>query len=151
MRVAVGADHAGFEMKDTIAAHLAEAGHEVLDLGTRGPESVDYPDFGRIVAEAVASGRAERGIVVCGSGIGISIAANKVPGVRSARCTSEFDARYARLHNDANVLALGSRVTGIGVALAIVDLFMTVEFEGGRHARRVAKLEGSAELEGRSS
>ena len=141
MRIAVGADHAGYQLKDHLAARIAEAGHSLIDLGTSGPESVDYPQYGRAVAEAVAAGEADAGLVVCGSGIGISIAANRVSGVRAARCTSEWDARYARLHNDANVLALGARVTGEGLAEDILDVFLTTEFEGGRHARRVTKLD----------
>lgn len=140
MRLALGADHAGFELKAQLRARLEAAGHEILDLGTDGPASVDYPDFGRAVGEAVVAGRAERGIAICGSGIGISIAANKVAGARCARCTSEWDARFARRHNDANVLALGARCTGEGMAEAIVDTFLTTAFEGGRHAGRVAKL-----------
>ena len=141
MKLAIGSDHAAFELKNHLAARLREAGHEVVDLGTRSPESCDYPDYARPVAEAVARGEAERGIVVCGTGIGVSIVANKVPGIRAARCLCEYDARYARLHNDANVLALGARVTGTGLAEAIVDVFLSTEFEGGRHARRVAKIE----------
>lgn len=140
MRIAVGADHAGYELKDKLARRLADAGHEIEDLGTSGPESVDYPDFGKAVAEAVAGGVAELGLVVCGTGIGISIAANRIPGVRAARCTSEYDARFARAHNDANVLAVGARVIGLGQAEAIVDVFFSTDFEGGRHARRVEKL-----------
>lgn len=140
MRIAVGADHAGYELKDKLARRLADVGHEIEDLGTSGPESVDYPDFGRAVAEAVAGGAAELGLVVCGTGIGISIAANRIPGVRAARCTSEYDARFARAHNDANVLAVGARVSGLGQAEAIVDVFFSTGFEGGRHARRVEKL-----------
>jgi ribose 5-phosphate isomerase B len=141
MRVAIGADHAGFALKQHLIGCLAEAGHETSDLGTFDQESVDYPDFGRKVARAIASGAAERGVVICGTGIGISIAANKVAGVRAARCTSEYDARYARAHNDANVLAIGARVTGFGLAEAILATFFETEFEGGRHARRVGRME----------
>lgn len=142
MRIAVGADHAGRELKDHLAARLAKAGHEIDDLGTHSPESCDYPDYGRAVGEAVARGKAEMGLIVCGTGIGISIAANRIAGVRAARCNGEYDARFARLHNDANVLALGARVIGEGVAEGIVDVFFSTEFEGGRHARRVRKIEG---------
>jgi ribose 5-phosphate isomerase B len=140
MRIAIGSDHAGYKLKSHLAARLRADGHEVLDLGTDSLDSVDYPDFGRAVGAAVAELRAERGVAICGSGIGISIAANKVAGARCARCTTEWDARYARLHNDANVLALGERCTGIGMAEAILDTFMATEFEGGRHSRRVEKL-----------
>lgn len=142
MRVAIGSDHAGFRLKEALARFVREAGHEVHDVGTAGESSTDYPDWGRRAALEVALGRAERGIVICGSGIGMSIVANKVHGVRCARCTSEWDARFARLHNDANMLALGERVTGPGLAEAIVGVFLETPFEGGRHSRRVDKIEG---------
>lgn len=142
MRVAIGADHAGFALKQHLLQWLESAGHQPSDLGTDGEESVDYPDFGRKVARAVVTGAADAGVVICGTGIGISIAANKVAGVRAARCLSEYDARYARAHNDANVLALGARVTGVGLAEAIVSTFLETGFEGGRHARRVDRMEG---------
>ncbi len=141
MRIAIGADHAGFELKNHVAGLLRAAGHEVQDVGTHSAESADYPDFIRPVAQAVAAGSAERGIVICGTGIGASIVANKVRGVRAARCTSEYDARYARLHNDANVLALGARVSGPGLVEAMVEVFLATAFEGGRHRRRVEKIE----------
>lgn len=141
MRIAAGSDHAGVLMKQQLAERLVRAGHEVEDLGTYGTDSTDYPDFGFAVAEAVASGRAELGLLVCGTGIGISIAANRVPGVRAARCCSEYDARLARQHNDANVLCLGARVVGLGLAEAMLDAFLATPFEGGRHAGRVAKLD----------
>ena len=140
MRIAIGSDHAGFVLKQHLAEQLRTAGHEVLDLGTGSTVSVDYPDYGRAVGAAVADGKATLGVAICGSGIGISIAANRVRGARCARCTSEWDARFARLHNDANVLALGARCTGVGMAEAIVDTFLNTAFEGGRHAQRVAKL-----------
>ena len=117
-------------------------GREVLDLGCDGPQSVDYPDYGKAVAEAVAEGRAERGVIVCGTGIGISIAANRNLRVRAAVCHDETSARLAREHNDANVLALGARLTGSEVAKACLRVFMTTEFAGGRHTARVAKLSG---------
>lgn len=139
--VAIASDHAGVGMKQALADELQALGHEVLDLGTDGTESVDYPDYGGYLAAAIEDGRAARGVLVCGTGIGISIAANRLRGVRAARCTSEFDARLAREHNDANVLALGSRVTGSAHALAILEAFLGASFEGGRHARRVAKLD----------
>ncbi len=141
MRIALASDHAGYGLKQELAARLAAQGHEVDDLGTHGTASVDYPEFGFAVARAVTSGAAERGVLVCGTGIGISIAANRVPGARAARCTSEFDARLARQHNDANILCLGARVTGPGLAEAIVDAFLAAGFEGGRHARRVAMID----------
>ncbi len=141
MRIALASDHAGFGLKQNIAARLAALGHDVHDLGTHGTESVDYPEFGFAVAHAVTSGAAECGVLVCGSGIGVSIAANRVAGARAARCTSEFDARLARQHNDANILCLGSRVTGPGLAESILDAFLGAGFDGGRHARRVAMMD----------
>lgn len=143
MRIAVGADHAGFTMKQELAQRLAARGHEVLDLGTHSLESCDYPVCAQAVSRAVVEGRAERGLLVCGSGIGVSIAANRIAGVRAARCLTEYDARLSRLHNDANVLCLGSRVTGPGLAEAIVDVFLATAFEGGRHERRVQLIEQS--------
>ena len=140
MKVAIGADHAGLELKDRIVAALADAGHEVDDLGTYRPDSCDYPDFAAKVACAVAGGRAQRGILVCATGVGMSMAANKVAGVRAALCNDLYTARFARLHNDANLLALGARMLGPGIALEIVDVFMQTEFEGGRHQRRVDKI-----------
>jgi ribose 5-phosphate isomerase B len=137
MKIAVGSDHAGFDYKETVKEYLKKKGHEVIDKGTYSRESVDYPVFGESVGKAVASGEADFGIVICGTGIGISISANKVPGVRAALCTNEYMARMARKHNNANVLAFGARVLGIDVALGIVDQFFSSEFEGGRHERRV--------------
>ena len=144
MRIAIGADHAGFELKEHLRRLLAGAGHEVSDLGTDSTESVDYPPICAAVARAVVAGRAERGIVLGGSGQGEQIAANKVRGARAALCNDLYTARYARLHNDANVLSLGARVVGIGLAEEIVEAWLATEFEGGRHARRVAQL---AEIE----
>jgi ribose 5-phosphate isomerase B len=138
VRIALGADHAGYPLKLAVAKHLADAGHEVIDLGTDSEEAVDYPPLCAAVGRAVVAGEADLGIVMGGSGQGEQIAANKVHGVRAALCPDEFTARLAREHNDANVLALGGRVTGEPHALAIVDVFLTTEFEGGRHARRVA-------------
>ena len=140
MKIAIGADHGGFQLKNLVAQRLRELGHEVQDFGAHGTESVDYPDYGRLVGEAVAAGVCERGVVVCGTGIGISIAANKVAGVRAALCTDCYMARMSRQHNDANVLALGGRVLGEGLALDILEAWLKAEFEGGRHARRVAKI-----------
>jgi ribose 5-phosphate isomerase B len=141
MRLAAASDHAGFPLKNHLAAWLRARGHEVLDLGTHSAESADYPDFAHELARRIAAGEVERGLLVCGTGIGISIAANRHPGVRAARCLSEYDARMARAHNDANVLALGERVTGAGLAEAILETFLATPFEGGRHARRVQKIE----------
>ncbi len=140
MRIALSADHAGYELKDALAAWLREAGHEVSDLGTNGPESVDYPEFGARLGEAISSGRAERGIAVCGSGIGISIAVNRNPACRCARVDDPLSARLAREHNDANVLALGGRLIGADMARACVAEFLGTDFAGGRHQRRVDQL-----------
>ena len=140
MRIALSADHAGFELKDLLAAWLAEEGHEIIDLGTNGPESVDYPDFGARLGRAVASGDADRGIAVCGSGIVIAIAANRNPGCRCAQVNEPLSATLARTHNDANAIALGSRLIGPDMAKACVTAFLATEFEGGRHQRRVDQL-----------
>ena len=137
---AIGSDHGGYALKQEIMKHLSERGIAYRDYGTYSEESCDYPDYAEAVGRAVASGECERGIVVCGTGIGISIAANKVRGVRCALCGDCFSAQMAREHNDANVLALGARVLGAGLALKIVDTFLDSAFAGGRHERRVAKL-----------
>lgn len=142
MKIALGADHGGYGLKEQIKKYLEDKGFEILDLGSHSTDSVDYPEFGRAVGEAVVKGEADRGIVVCGTGIGISIAANKVAGVRAALCTNTTMARLTREHNDANVLALGARMVGDVLALEMVDTFLTTEFEGGRHAIRVGKIEG---------
>jgi len=141
MRIAFGADHAGYELKELLARRTAELGHQVLDLGTSSTASVDYPDFGFAVGRAVSSGRADRGVVVCGSGIGISIAANRVPGARAGVATDLFAAQLMREHNDANVLGLGARVTAVPLAMAILETFLNTPFAGGRHQRRVDKLD----------
>lgn len=138
--IAIASDHAGYDLKSTLVEELQTLGHEVLDLGTFDRESVDYPDFGKAVALAVADGRATRGIAVCGTGIGISIAANRHPGVRAALCHNETTARLSREHNDANVLALGARIIGAEVAKDCLKAFLDTEFAQGRHAPRVAKL-----------
>jgi ribose 5-phosphate isomerase B len=140
MRVAVGSDHAGYRMKTVVAAHLAGAGHEVLDMGTNSDESVDYPPFCAAAGRAVVDGHADFGIVIGGSGQGEQIAANKVNGVRAALCHDEWMARMARMHNNANVLAFGARVLADARALEIVDLFLATEFEGGRHQPRIEQL-----------
>jgi ribose 5-phosphate isomerase B len=139
--IAIGSDHAGFDLKVKLAEELRSTGYEVLDLGTSdATTSVDYPDFGKAVAEAVASGKADGGVVVCGTGIGISIAANRLSGIRAALCHDETSARLCREHNDANVLALGARLIGDVVAKDCLHAFLNTEFAGERHARRVKKL-----------
>lgn len=138
--IAVASDHAGFDLKEILKRDLEEAGYAVLDLGTNSTASVDYPDFGRAMGDAIASGKAERGVLVCGSGIGISIAANRNPKVRAVLAHDATSARLAREHNDANVVAFGQRLTGIEVAREAMKVFLVTKFEGGRHAGRVAKL-----------
>ena len=140
MHIALASDHAGVDLKDALAAWLKEAGHEVSDLGTHGHDSVDYPAFGERLANAVATGAAERGIAVCGSGIGISIAINRNPACRCARVSEPLSAALAREHNDANVLALGARLVGEDMAKACVNAFLGTDFAGGRHQRRVDQL-----------
>lgn len=142
--IGIASDHAGFELKQSLKARLVEWGYGVLDLGTDSTESVDYPDFGTALADAVADGRVRRGLLVCGTGIGISIAANRNPKVRAAVCHDVTSARLARLHNDANVLALGARLVGPETATDCLRTFLDTEFEGGRHARRVGKLSAVA-------
>jgi|TARA_R100000501_G_scaffold13654_3_gene24953 ribose 5-phosphate isomerase B len=139
--IAIASDHAGFALKSKISGWLTEMGYAISDLGTDGTESVDYPDFGRAVGKAVAEGLADRGVIVCGSGIGISIAANRVKGARATNCTSGLMARLARQHNDANILALGERLVGDAVARDCLDEFLKTDFEGGRHQRRVDLLD----------
>jgi ribose 5-phosphate isomerase B len=139
-RVVAGSDHAGLQLRAEVVRIAREKGFEVEDLGPFGADSVDYPDYARKVAEAVVSGRARYGILVCGTGIGMGISANKVKGVRAAVCRSEYEARMARAHNDANVLCMGERVTGLGIGGAIVAEFLAQPFEGGRHERRVKKI-----------
>ena len=138
--IAVASDHAGFDLKEILKRDLQEAGHEVLDLGTNSTQSVDYPDFGTALADAVASGRAEKGVLVCGTGIGISIAANRNPKIRAAVVHDVTSARLTRLHNDANVVAFGQRLIGTETAREALKVFLNTEFEGGRHTTRVAKL-----------
>lgn len=145
MKIAVGCDHGGLRLKRAVAEHLAAAGHEVHDVGTHGPESVDYPEFARPVAVGVASGQFERGVLVCGTGQGVAMTANAVPGVRAAVVSDTFSAAMATKHNDARVLCLGERVLGVGLALECVDAWLNSSFEGGRHSRRVAKIEGGSQ------
>ena len=135
--IALGADHGGYELKESIKKHLDEKGVEYKDFGTYTGEAIDYPIIAKQVALSITSGECERGILCCGTGVGISIAANKVKGIRCACCSDCFSAHYTRLHNDANILAMGGRVIGAGLALMMVDTFLETEFEGGRHARRV--------------
>jgi ribose 5-phosphate isomerase B len=138
--VALGADHAGFPLKEDLKTWLIGRGYDVVDLGTQSAESVDYPDFAVGVGSAVTAGKADRGILVCGTGIGMAMAANKLPGVRAAACSDAFTARMSREHNDANVLALGARITSREAAIEILELWLASEFAGGRHARRVDKI-----------
>ena len=139
MRVAIGADHAGFELKRTLGGLIERLGHEVEDLGTDSGDSVDYPDFAAAVARAVADQRADRGLLVCGTGLGMAMAANKIDGIRAATCSETYSAAMARAHNDANVLTIGSRVVGAGLAEEIVKSFLETAFEGGRHQIRLQK------------
>ena len=138
--IAVASDHAGFDLKEILKRDLQEAGHDVLDLGTNSTASVDYPDFGKAMGEAIASGKAERGVIVCGSGIGISIAANRNPKVRAVLAHDVTSARLSREHNDANVIAFGQRLIGVEVAREALKVFLDTKWAGGRHAGRVDKL-----------
>jgi ribose 5-phosphate isomerase B len=140
MKVAIGSDHAGVELKEELASLLKDMGIDVRDVGTDGTESVDYPDFGDKVSKAVSDGEVERGILICGTGIGMSIVANKFPKVRAALCGEPFSARMSRLHNDANVLVLGGRVVGRSLAADITKVWLETPFEGDRHARRLEKI-----------
>lgn len=141
MKISLGCDHGGYALKEHIKAYLESKGHEVTDCGTYSTDSCDYPIFGEAAARKVQSGECERGIVICTTGIGISIAANKVKGIRCAHCTDSLSAEMTRRHNDANVLALGAGITGPNLAKRIVEVFLNTEFEGGRHARRVGQLD----------
>ena len=140
MKIALASDHGGFELKEAIKKHLIKKGYDINDIGVNDTKSVDYPDYGKRAAMMVAGKEADRGIIICGTGIGISIAANKVKGIRCALCTNEYMARMSRMHNNANMLALGGRVTGIGLAEDMVDVWLSTEFEGGRHEIRVNKI-----------
>lgn len=137
MRIAIGNDHTALEMKREISQYLTEKGHEIINLGTDSPESCDYPLYGKKVAVSVATGKADCGIAICGTGVGISLAANKVRGIRAVVCSEPYSAALAKRHNNANVLAFGARVVGIEMAKMIVDSWLDAEFEGGRHAQRV--------------
>lgn len=142
MKIAIGADHAGFQLKESLKVALKEAGHDVVDAGCPSEERCDYPDYARKVAQAVAQGKAERGVLVCGSGIGMCMSANKVKGIRAAVLRMEEDARLSREHNDANIACLGGRLTRPQEAQKLLSIFLKTPFEGGRHVPRVQKIEG---------
>jgi ribose 5-phosphate isomerase B len=136
-KIAIGCDHGGFNLKKTVYDHLIKQGMDVIDLGTNSSESCNYPDFAKLVAKEVVSGKVQCGILICGTGIGISIAANKIKGIRAACCSDTFSAKMCRAHNDANILCFGERIVGAGLALELVDAFLNTKFEGGRHKTRV--------------
>ena len=140
MKLLMGSDHGGIHLKKHLAAYLTGKGYEIIDVGTDTEESCDYPDFAAKLSGELVKGTADKGILVCGTGIGISIAANKCKGIRAAVCNDVYNARMSRMHNDANVLCMGERTIGMGTAELIVDTWLSTEFEGGRHARRVAKI-----------
>lgn len=140
MKIVLASDHGGFELKEEIKKHLIKKGYDIIDMGVNDTQSVDYPDYGKRAALMVADKEADRGIIICGTGIGISITANKVKGIRCALCTNEYMAKMSRMHNNANMLALGGRVVGRGLALDIVDAWFSAEFEGGRHENRINKI-----------
>ena len=144
MKIALGCDHGGLEHKNAIGEFLKESGFEVVDFGIYEQVSVDYPDIAKKVCESIIKGETERGILVCGTGIGMSIAANKYKGIRAAACSEHFSAKYTRLHNNSNILCLGGRVVGVGTAIELAELFVNTEFEGGRHQNRIDKI---AEIE----
>ena len=147
MKIIIGSDHGGFDLKEIIREYILKKGIEVQDVGVFSTESVDYPDYAKKVGEAVVKGEAEFGILVCGTGIGMSIAANKINGIRCSLCNDVYTAKMARGHNDANVLAIGGRVVGKGVALMIIDTFLNSNFEGGRHNTRINKIKSIEETE----
>ncbi len=139
-KIAMGADHGGFELKNAVKEHLEQRGFEIVDFGTNSPDSVDYPDMAVPPCKAVLNGEADAALLFCGTGVGISIAANKIKGIRACCCSDVFSARYTRLHNDANALCMGGRVVGAGLACELADAFVDSEFEGGRHSQRIAKI-----------
>lgn len=149
MKIALACDHGGLNLKNSVGAYLKEHGYEVVDFGTTTTDSCDYPDYALPAAEAVASGECDKGILICSTGIGVSIVANKVPGVRCAHCHDVYCAEFTRRHNNANVLAMGEKVVGAGYALQIVETFLATEFEGGRHERRVNKISAIEEKYGK--
>lgn len=142
MRYGFGCDHAGFELKQPLVAELTAQGHDVVDMGTHGPERVDFPDFANKVAQAVAAGEVDMGVLVCGTGLGMALAANRFPGVRAVAVSESFSARMARRHNDANILCLGARVLGAGAAVEILKAWLAEEFEGGKYAERLEMMRG---------
>jgi ribose 5-phosphate isomerase B len=146
MKIGIGSDHAGFELKQEIISLLTELGVESIDYGTGGPHSVDYPDFGEMVSREVSRGELERGILICGTGIGMSIVANKFPGIRASLCNDLFTAKMSRLHNDANILVIGGRIVGRDLAKEIVRVWFSTAFEAGRHIKRLDKI---VQIEGR--
>lgn len=148
MKIGIGNDHVALEMKHEIKAYLQQKGHQVTDYGTASPERCDYPVYGEMVAKAVASGEVDRGILICGTGVGISLAANKVRGIRAVVCSEPYSAGLSRQHNDTNILAFGARVVGIELAKMIVDVWLSAEFEGGRHGRRVDMIREIEEKQG---
>jgi ribose 5-phosphate isomerase B len=150
VRILIASDHAGLDLKELLAAHARACGHEVVDLGAASRDSVDYPDFAHDLARRIVAGEAERGVLVCGTGIGMTMAANRHPGVRAALCHDALTAELARRHNDANVLCMGGRTTGPGVAIQMLDIFLATDAEAGRHARRVAKIETGTGVRGPS-
>ena len=140
MKIGIGSDHAGFELKQEIISLLTEMGTECVDYGTGGPHSVDYPDFGEMVSREVSRGKLERGVLICGTGIGMSIVANKFPGIRASLCNDLFTAKMSRLHNDANILVIGGRIVGKDLAKEIVRVWFSTVFEAGRHTKRLDKI-----------
>ena len=140
MKIAIGCDHGGFALKEAVKKHLEEKGIEYIDCGTYSTDSVDYPDYARAACKKITDGECEFGLLFCSTGVGISIAANKVPGIRCCCASETFSAKYTRLHNNANVLAMGGKIVGEGIAFEMVDIFLSTEFEGGRHQRRVDKI-----------
>lgn len=141
MKIAIGSDHGGFHLKSSIVDYVKSLGHEVKDFGTYSEESCDYPDISQAVAKEIVNGNYDRGILICGTGIGIGIAANRIPGIRAALCHDTFSAQASRAHNNANILTMGERVIGQGLAMEIVRVWLESEFEGGRHERRINKIE----------
>ena len=141
MNLVIACDHAGYSMKENVKQYLMEQGHSVIDCGTNSTDSCDYPVFAKALCKEINEGRAQLGILICGTGIGMSMAANKVKGIRAAVCSDYFSAKFTRAHNDANVICLGARVTGEGLALELIDIFLNTPFEGGKHLRRIAMFE----------
>ena len=141
MNLVIACDHAGYDLKENVKKYLSEQGHSVIDCGTNSTESCDYPVFAKALCKEINDGNAQLGILICGTGIGMSMAANKVKGIRAALCSDYFSAKFTRAHNDANVICLGARVTGEGLALELIDIFLNTPFEGGKHLRRINEIE----------